>query len=121
MADIVKSSAHKSKMELQMELATVDNKIGRHCTTIADLQERRKELIEIKRAKCSKEDAELREISQKLEGTKDLMIEAIGGRKMVIGLLKKLGVLPGETKLDRLLKDETSGSILGTVMHRVEG
>lgn len=121
MADIIKSNGHKTKAELNMELAVVDNKIGRLCTRAADLKERHKQLIEAKRVKCQKEDEEIREIRRELVGAEDLLIEAIGGRKMALALLAKLGVTPENTKYDRMLTNERTGAVLQSVANRTEG
>lgn len=120
MANIIRNNGHKSAEDLKMELAAVDNRIGRFCSQIQDMADRRKELIETKRQKCAREDAELRDLKAQSEVARDILIEAIGGRKMALGLLKKMGVLPEETKFDRLLKNDAAAAIIQNATSRTD-
>jgi hypothetical protein len=88
--DVIKGG-HKSIPELKVEMSLVDRTLGKIDTRTADLDERIRQLREAKRAKCEKEDAELKEIRREQLELQTMHSEAVGGRKMVIGLLKKLG------------------------------
>ena len=93
MADLTKTTAvQKSVPQLTGEMAGVDRTLGKIDTRTNDLEERVRHLREAKRGKCEKEDAELKDIRRELIELQTMHSEAVGARKLLVLMLKRLGI-----------------------------
>lgn len=94
----------QSIQEVKRQLITVDKTTADVITRRLDIEERQHELNEAIKRDEAKRLAELRQLKKEARELADQQKEIIGGRKVLLGLLKRFGVDTPVTKLTTLVQ-----------------
>lgn len=103
--ELARTNGKMSKGELQLELARCENRLASFCSDLNDLDEEAKAIREEINTKMERQFKRLREINGEKKVKKEMLSQGIGGRKLVMAMLKRLGVVLKDTKLDRMMDD----------------